>query len=120
MYKVKQKLDSQQAFIKAVDFGPSDSTRNKASKDPYYAYLYAKHIDKSPHPQTRIGACASYKFACLYLFDVDNGLSDLYLQPSYGGVLVSTETPYCSNILSIISYYRGCDESLFFRQSNQS
>jgi len=54
-----------------VDKSPHPDTRQGACKDPICALDYARYIDKSPHPDTRQGSCKDPECAYYYAEYVD-------------------------------------------------
>lgn len=73
----------------AKNFEPSDFAREMASRDPYYATVYATRVDGGPHSVTRDGACGkeqSNDDALIYAQRVDKTYSkqtlDAYIRGS--------------------------------------
>ena len=89
------------AFVHALEYGPSDDTREIACEDSDFAYLYALEVDKcsrndtrkasckdsffaynytkkieGPHEDTRKAACKESETAYLYAEDVDKGFHE--------------------------------------------
>jgi hypothetical protein len=58
-------------YARGVDKKPTDETRTTACKSPYNAYLYAREVDKKPTDETRIGACNNSEWAYRYARYVD-------------------------------------------------
>ena len=64
-------MTPQEAYYKAEIEGPEDLTRNIACQDAWYAYKYARWIDKKPCKQTRDAACKGAHYAYKYAIYVD-------------------------------------------------
>ena len=58
-------------YAKYVDKGPMEDTRKAACKDPEYAYYYAVYVDKGPRDDTRKAACRDSENAYYYARFVD-------------------------------------------------
>ena len=58
-------------YAKYVDKEPIDDTRQGACKDPEYAYWYAVEVDEYPRDDTRQGACKDPYYAYRYAIFVD-------------------------------------------------
>jgi len=82
-------MTPEEAYDKAKVEGPSDETREAASKSHEYAYLYALYVDKGPHEVTRAGASKYPSGASTYAQYVDEGphavTADDRLPASTGG-----------------------------------
>ena len=61
----------QQAYYYALFKGPSDKTRKMACKSTYYAYNYAKEVDKCASCDTREASCENPSTAYLYALEID-------------------------------------------------
>ena len=59
-------------YAKFVDKGPRDDTREASIKDLHYAYYYALKVDKYPRDDTRLAACKDPQYAYCYALKVDN------------------------------------------------
>lgn len=76
VYEVEGKLSSLTAYGIACSAGGTDRLREAASRDPEYAFLYARDVDKGASEVTRRGACGSASFAREYALGVDEGPHD--------------------------------------------
>ncbi len=59
-------MNPKKAYEYAKINGPEKNTRNIACQDPFFAYLYAKNVDKKPRKDTRNAACKNLKYAYYY------------------------------------------------------
>ena len=66
-------MTPKEAYEFAEKYDSSDEIRKIACQDPYYAYVYARNIDKESRDDTREAACKDLKYACLYAKNVDKG-----------------------------------------------
>lgn len=64
-------MTPEKAFWHAIKHGPSEKTRTIACENPYFAYQYAKEVDKCPHEDTRKGAYKSIYYAFEYAKNID-------------------------------------------------
>ena len=70
--------DAAMAFEEAKQAKKGDNyTRKRASKDAYYAVMYAFLIDRGPHPVTRAGACREPRRAWEYAQMVDKDYHEM-------------------------------------------
>jgi hypothetical protein len=69
-------MTPREAYNEALTEGPSDGTRETACQDPYYAYDYARYVDRVPRDDTRAAACRDPEYAYWYARDVDQGPRD--------------------------------------------
>lgn len=65
-------LDPEEAYWVARQSGGTDLLRVTASRWGEYAYLYARYVDRGPHPATRIGACRTAEYAFWYALEIDH------------------------------------------------
>jgi hypothetical protein len=61
----------EEAYEHAMEYGPSDASREKASEHPTYAVFYGIGVDKKPHKVTRDGAKKNPQEAYNYALLVD-------------------------------------------------
>jgi hypothetical protein len=77
VYAMRNGIKSQQwaraAYIYALRVSADDVIRHNASMDPEWALTYAQFIDRTPHDDTRDGACRHMDTAIQYASAVDKG-----------------------------------------------